>query len=196
MSLKPVDLSTWISPAGHAGLHVEATDDGHGRIGRARAAIAIGKVQRAVGDVAAERLVQHQRRRAVAPLRAGILDADPPRRVHRSVVVEERDPRVVRLHVLADAAIRDDDDAAHGIVGTALGGIDGAVDLDVRRNRIERAVGCGIGRQAEAIADDVGLGTSCRGGRRLLRHRPRREHECEKSRRERQYTQRSGHLSS
>ena len=70
------------------------------RLGRRRAAVTVGEIEDAVGDVAAERLVQDERRRQVVARLAGILHADPARRVDRPVVVEERDPGVVGLDVL------------------------------------------------------------------------------------------------
>ena len=73
-------------------------------------------------------------------------------------MVEERDPAVVGLHVLPDAAVGYDDEAADRIVRAALGRVDGAVDLHVRRHRVERAVGGRVDRQAEAIADEKGCG--------------------------------------
>ena len=87
----------------------------------------------------------------------GVGDAEPSRGVHRAVVIEERDPGVVGLHVLRHAAVRHDDDAAIGIVRAALGGIDRAVDLDVRRHRIELAVRRGVDRQAQRVAQHVRL---------------------------------------
>ena len=137
-------------------------------IGRARAAVAVGEVEDAVGDVAAERLVEHERRRHVGALIAGVLDADPARRVHRAVVVDERDPGVVGLHVLRDAAVRHDDDVARRVVRAALGRVDRAVDLHVRRHRVELAVRRRIDRHAQPVADEVGL----RPCRRRLAARP------------------------
>ena len=100
MSLNPVDFSTRTSPAGAPvfmlNLRITAT---RGSVG-VGAAVAVGEVEHAVGDVAAVGLVQDERRRQVAPLVAGVLDADPARRVHGPVVVDERDPGVVGLDVL------------------------------------------------------------------------------------------------
>ena len=62
-----------------------------------------------------------------------------------------------------DAAVGHDDDAALGIVGAALGRIDRAVDLHVRRHRLEGAVGSRIDRQAEAVADEERLRLACGG---------------------------------
>jgi hypothetical protein len=73
--------------------------------------------------------------------------------VNGPVVVDERHPAVVRLHVLRDAAVGDDDQVADRIVGATLGRVDRAVDLHVRRHRVERALGCRDNRQAEAIPD-------------------------------------------
>src|SRR5688500_13863818 len=84
----------------HAGwrdiLHVETANDGDAWLGRRRPAVTVGEVQRPPGDVAAVWLVQHQRRCQVASV-GGVLHPDPSSRVNRSVVVEERDPGVVRL---------------------------------------------------------------------------------------------------
>ena len=44
-----------------------------------------------------------------------------------------------------------------GVVGAALGRVDGAVHLHVRRHRVERAVGGRSDRQAEAVSDEEGL---------------------------------------
>src|SRR4029453_9631928 len=70
-----------------AGLQVELPNHGHARLGRGRAAVAIGDVQHAAGDVAAVGFVQHERRLQVGPRVAWILDPDPSRGVDRSVVI-------------------------------------------------------------------------------------------------------------
>ena len=149
----------------HARLQVELSHHRHDRIVRVGAAVTVGKVEHAVGDVAAERLVEHERRGHVAALLARVLDADPARRVHRAVVVDERDPGVVGLDVLRHAAVGHDDDAPAGVVGAALGRVDRAVDLDVRRHRVERPVRRRSDRHAEPVADREGLRP---GGRRRL----------------------------
>ena len=172
-------LDARLAPGG-SGLHVEAANHGHHRIVGIRAAVAVGEVEDAVGDVAAERLVQHERRRHVAALIAWILDADPARGVDRAIVVDERDPRVVDLHVLPDAAVRNDDHVARRIVRAALGGVDRAVDLHVRRHRVECAVGRRVDGQAQSIPDGVGLWP--RGRWRLLRHECA-DCECDQQRR-------------
>ena len=148
-----------------ARLHVELADDGHARIVRRRAAVAIGDVEHALGDVAAVGLVEDQRRRQRGAV-GRVLHADPPRGVHRAVVIDEGDPGVVGLHVLRHAAVRDHDHAALGVVRAALGRIDRAEHLHARRHRIERAVRRRVDGQAEPVADEVRL----RRGRRLLRH--------------------------
>jgi hypothetical protein len=107
-----------------AGLHVEASDHRHDGILRRRAAVAVGQMQNAVDNVTAERLVEHELRIEVVALRTRILDADPARRVDRAVVVEQRDPGVVGLHVLPDAPVRHHDEIADRIVRAALGRVD------------------------------------------------------------------------
>src|SRR4029079_4484134 len=89
---------------------------------------------------------------------AGILDADPAGGVHRAVVIDERNERVVGLHVLADAAVWHDDDTAAGIIGTTLGRKDRPVDLHVRRHRRKGAGGRRRDGEAETIADEKWLG--------------------------------------
>ena len=88
---------------------------------------------------------------------AGILDADPSRGVDRAVVIDERHPRVVGLNVLGYATVGHDDHAAARIVRAALGRIDRAVDLDVRRHRFKGSVRGRIDRQPEAVADEKRL---------------------------------------
>ena len=98
-----------------------------------------------------KRFVQDQRRLHGRALVAGILNADPTRRVDRAVVVDERDPGVIGLQVLPDAAVRHNDDAARRVVRAALGRVDRAVDLHVLRHRVELAVGCRVDRQTQAV---------------------------------------------
>src|SRR5687768_8506886 len=78
-------------------------------------------------------------------------------RLPRAVVVEERDPGVVRLHGLRHAAVGHHDDPSCGVVRTTLRGIDRAVHFDVRGDRLERSVSSRIDGQAEAIAYEEGL---------------------------------------
>ena len=83
MSLKPVDFQTAVFTDRYARLHVEGPNHRNLRIALGRAAVAIGEIQNAVDDVAAERLVEDERRRAVGALRARVGDANPARGVHR-----------------------------------------------------------------------------------------------------------------
>ena len=109
MSLNQVDCSTRISPAGAPGLHVEAS----------RTTATLGSV----GVVPPSRSATYSMPFAMS-LPYGsfstsggvrlaaigrVLHADPARGVDRSVVVDERHPRVVGLDVLGHAAVRHDD---------------------------------------------------------------------------------------
>ncbi len=66
MSLNHATLSTLISPAGAPVFMSNLRIDGDARIARAGAAVAIGQIEHALGDVAAVRLVEDQRRRQAA----------------------------------------------------------------------------------------------------------------------------------
>ena len=126
MSLKPVEFRRLDLPRRRAGLHVEHADHRHGRRVLVGASVAVGHIELAALDVAAERLVQHE---AVAG------DADPLRRVDGAVMVDERDETVIRKLVLVDPAIHRDDQVALGVVGAALGVHQRAENLHVVGHR-------------------------------------------------------------
>src|SRR5688500_16736957 len=72
----------------------------------------IDDVEHAVGDVAAERVVEGE---AIA------IDANPFQRVRGAVGVDERDVAVIRHHILGHAGVHGDIEIALGVVRHALG---------------------------------------------------------------------------
>src|SRR4029450_8982796 len=84
---------------GRSRLHIKGPDHGNRRIVWAGAAVAIGKVEHTVSDVAAQGLVQYKRRRHVVALVSRILHADPSRRVDGAIVIQKRNPGVVGPNV-------------------------------------------------------------------------------------------------